>query len=157
MRRLLDRCAGIDVGQALLVVCVRVFDGKGTLAQQVRSFGATTPDLMMLRDWLISLGVTHVAMESTGVYWKAPYYMLEDHFEMLLVNAAHLKHVPGRKTDVIDAQWIAEVLSYGLLRPSFVPSPPFRELRDLTRYRKSLIRARTGEVNRLHRYSRTPA
>jgi Transposase len=90
MRRLLDRCAGIDVGQALLVVCVRVFDGKGTLAQQVRSFGATTPDLMMLRDWLISLGVTHVAMESTGVYWKAPYYMLEDHFEMLLVNAAHL-------------------------------------------------------------------
>jgi transposase len=151
MRRLLDRCAGIDVGQALLVVCVRVFDGKGTLAQQVRSFGATTPDLMMLRDWLISLGVTHVAMESTGVYWKAPYYMLEDHFEMLLVNAAHLKHVPGRKTDVIDAQWIAEVLSYGLLRPSFVPSPPFRELRDLTRYRKSLIRARTGEVNRLHK------
>jgi transposase len=151
MRRLLDRCAGIDVGQALLVVCVRVFDGKGTLAQQVRSFGATTPDLMVLRDWLISLGVTHVAMESTGVYWKAPYYMLEDHFEVLLVNAAHLKHVPGRKTDVIDAQWIAEVLSYGLLRPSFVPAPPFRELRDLTRYRKSLIRARTGEVNRLHK------
>ena len=151
MRRLLDRCAGIDVGQALLVVCVRVFDGKGTLAQEVRSFGATTPDLMMLRDWLISQEVTHVAMESTGVYWKAPYYVLEDDFEVLLVNAAHLKHVPGRKTDVIDAQWIAEVLSYGLLRPSFVPAPPFRELRDLTRYRKSLIRARTGEVNRLHK------
>ena len=114
MRRLIDRCAGIDVGQALLVVCVRVFDGKGGLSQQTRSFGATTPDLVVLRDWLISLRVTHVAMESTGVYWKAPYYVLEEHFEVLLVNAAHLKHVPGRKTDVIDAQWIAEVLSYGL-------------------------------------------
>jgi transposase len=117
----------------------------------VRSFGATIPDLLVLRDWLASLGVTHVAMESTGVYWKAPYYILEDDFEVLLVNAAHLKHVPGRKTDVIDAQWIAEILSFGLLRPSFVPPRPFRELRDLTRYRKALIRARTSEVNRLHK------
>lgn len=150
MRRLIDRCAGIDVGQALLVVCVRVVDGS-RLVEEVRSFGATTPDLLALRDWLVGLGVTQVAMESTGVYWKAPYYMLEDEFEVLLVNAAHLKHVPGRKTDVIDAQWIAEVLSYGLLRPSFVPPRPFRELRDLTRYRTSLIRARTGEVNRLHK------
>jgi transposase len=151
MRRLIDRCAGIDVGQALLVVCIRVFDESGRLAQEVRSFGATTPDLVALRDWLTSRGVTHLAMESTGVYWKAPYYMLEDDFEVLLVNAAHLKHVPGGKTDVIDAQWIAEVLSYGLLRPSFVPTRPFRELRDLTRYRKALIRARTSEVNRLHK------
>src|SRR3954452_13651318 len=151
MRRLIDRCAGIDVGQALLVVCVRVVDEKGRLDQQVRSFGATTPDLLDLRDWLAAAAVTHVAMESTGVYWKAPYYLLEDEFEVLLVNAAHLKHVPGRKTDVIDAQWIAEVLSYGLLRPSFVPPRPFRELRDLTRYRKALIRARTSEVNRLHK------
>ena len=151
MRRLIDRCAGIDVGQALLVVCVRVVSDRGRLAEEVRSFGATTPDLLELRDWLASLGVTHMAMESTGVYWKAPYYLLEDDFEMLLVNAAHLKHVPGRKTDVIDAQWIAEVLSYGLLRPSFVPPRPFRELRDVTRYRKALIRARTSEVNRLHK------
>jgi transposase len=150
MRRLIDRCAGIDVGQALWVVRVRVVDGS-RLVEEVRSFGATTPDLVALRDWLVGLGVTQVAMESTGVYWKAPYYMLEDEFEVLLVNAAHLKHVPGRKTDVIDAQWIAEVLSYGLLRPSFVPARPFRELRDLTRYRKSLIRARTSEVNRLHK------
>lgn len=148
---MIDRCAGIDVGQALLVVCVRVVSDRGKLAEEVRSFGATTPDLLELRDWLASLGVTHVAMESTGVYWKAPYYLLEDDFEMLLVNAAHLKHVPGRKTDVIDAQWIAEVLSYGLLRPSFVPPRPFRELRDVTRYRKALIRARTSEVNRLHK------
>jgi transposase len=151
MRRLIDRCAGIDVGQALLVVCVRVVDEDGTVREQVRSFGATTPDLLDLRDWLTTAGVTHVAMESTGVYWKAPYYMLEDAFEVLLVNATHLKHVPGRKTDVIDSQWIAEVLSYGLLRPSFVPPRPIRELRDLTRYRKALIRARTSEVNRLHK------
>jgi transposase len=148
---LLDRCAGIDVGQALLVVCVRVVTEAGKLEQEVRSFGATTPDLLALREWLVLRGVTQVAMESTGVYWKAPYYLLEDDFEVLLVNAAHLKHVPGRKTDVIDAQWIAEVLSYGLLRPSFVPPRPFRELRDLTRYRKALIRARTSEVNRLHK------
>lgn len=151
MRRLIDRCAGIDVGQALLVVAVRLVDEQSGLTEQVRSFGATTPDVLDLREWLTSLGVTHVAMESTGVYWKAPYYLLEDAFEVLLVNAAHLKHVPGRKTDVIDAQWIAEVLSYGLLRPSFVPDRPIRELRDLTRYRKALIRARTGEVNRLHK------
>src|SRR3954471_4839275 len=151
MRRLIDRCAGIDVGQALLVVCVRLVDSAGKLTEEIRSFGATAPDLLELRDWLAASSVTHVAMESTGVYWKAPYYLLEDEFEVLLVNAAHLKHVPGRKTDVIDAQWIAEVLSYGLLRPSFVPPRPFRELRDLTRYRKALIRARTSEVNRLHK------
>ena len=87
MRRLIDRCAGIDVGQALLEVCVRVVNEKGRLSQEVRSFGATTPDLLQLRDWLAAAGVTHVAMESTGVYWKAPYYMLEDAFEVLLVNA----------------------------------------------------------------------
>jgi len=151
MRRLIDRCAGIDVGQALLVVAVRLVEPDGACHEEVRSFGATTPDLLGLRDWLESLRVTHVAMESTGVYWKAPYYVLEDAFEVLLVNAAHLKHVPGRKTDVIDAQWIAEVLSCGLLRGSFVPPRPIRELRDLTRYRKALVRARTSEVNRLHK------
>lgn len=148
---MIDRCAGIDVGQGLLVVCVRVVDDAGEVVEQVRSWGATVPDLLGLRDWLLQLQVSEVAMESTGVYWKAPYYLLEDDFKILLVNAAHLKHVPGRKTDVIDAQWIAELLSYGLLRGSFVPPPPVRELRDLTRYRKALIRARTSEVNRLHK------
>jgi transposase len=111
MRRLIDRCAGIDVGQALLVVCVRLVDEHGAVIEEVRSFGATTPDLVALRDWLCSLQVRHVAMESTGVYWKAPYFLLADEFEVLLVNASHLKHVPGRKTDVIDAQPIAGVLS----------------------------------------------
>jgi len=115
---LIDRCAGIDVGQALWVVRVRVVDGS-RLVEEVRSFGATTPDLVALRDWLVGLGVTQVAMESTGVYWKAPYYMLEDEFEVLLVNAAHLKHVPGGKADVIDAQWIAEVLSCGVVAAQF--------------------------------------
>ena len=91
MRRLIDRCAGIDVGQALLVVCVWVVNGTGELVQEIRSFGATTPDLLELRDWLAASEVTHVAMESTGVYWKAPYYMLEDEFEVLLVNATLLK------------------------------------------------------------------
>ena len=107
--------------------------------------------MLVLRDWLVSQGVRQVVMESTGVYGKAPCYLLEDDFEVLLVNAAQVKHVPGRKTGVIDAQWVAEVLSYGLLRPSFVPPRLFRELRDLTRYRKALIRARTSEVNRLHK------
>jgi transposase len=115
------------------------------------SFGTTIPDLLGLRDWLAGLGVTHVAMESTGVYWKSPYYLLEDDFEVLLVNAAHVKHVPGRKTDTIDAAWLALLLSRGLLRASFVPPPPIRELRDLTRYRKALINERSREVNRIHK------
>ena len=113
MRRLIDRCAGIDVGQALLVVCVRVVNGTGELVQEIRSFGATTPDLLELRDWLAASEVTHVAMESTGVYWKAPYYMLEDEFEVLLVNARHVKNLPGRKTDVADATWLAQLGAHG--------------------------------------------
>jgi transposase len=151
MRRLIDRCAGIDVGQALLMVCVRIIAEAGEPAEHIREFGTTTPDLLGLRDWLAGLGVTHVAMESTGVYWKPVYYLLEDDFEVLLVNAAHLKHVEGRKTDTIDASWIAELCSYGLLRPSFVPPPPIRELRDLTRYRKALIQDRARQVNRIHK------
>ncbi len=151
MQRIIERCAGIDVHQAVLVVCARIVAAGGEVVEHVHSFGATTPDLLALRDWLAQLGVTHVAMESTGVYCKAPYYLLEDDFELLLVNAAHLKHVPGRKTDAIDAAWIAEQLSYGLLRPSFVPPPPIRELRDLTRYRKALSNERTREVNRVHK------
>lgn len=148
---LIERCAGIDVGRAELVVCARVPDQHGRRCRLIESFGATTPDLLALRDWLAGLGVTHVAMESTGVYWKAPYYLLEDDFEVLLVNAAHVKHVPGRKTDTIDAAWLALLLSRGLLRASFVPPPPIRELRDLCRYRKALINERSREVNRVHK------
>lgn len=148
---LIERCAGIDVGQAEVVVCARVPDQAGKRCRLVETFGTTVPDLLAVRDWLAGLGVTHVAMESTGVYWKSPNYLLEDDFEMLLVNAAHVKHVPGRKTDTIDAAWLALLLSRGLLRASFVPPPPIRELRDLTRYRKALINERSREVNRIHK------
>lgn len=119
--------------------------------QHVQTFGTTAAALLTLRDWLEAHGVTHVAMESTGVYWKPVYYVLEDRFTCLVVNAAHLKHVPGRKTDVQDCVWIAQVLEHGLLRGSFVPPRPMRELRDVTRYRKSLIQDRTRVANRLHK------
>ena len=143
-------CCGLDVHKAQLTACVRMLrDGK--LVELIETFGTTTPDLLALRDWLKAHGVTHVAMESTGVYWKAPYYMLEDEFEVLLVNAAHIKHAPGRKTDTIDAQWIAQLLACGLLRGSFVLPKPIRRLRDLTRYRKALIEERSRAVNRLHK------
>jgi transposase len=151
LEELIERCAGIDVGQAELVVCARVPDRSGKRHRLIERYGTTTPDLLALSDWLAGLGVTHVAMESTGVYWKAPYYLLEGDFEVLLVNAAHVKHVPGRKTDTIDAAWLALLLSRGLLRPSFVPPPPIRELRDLTRYRKALLNEKTREVNRIHK------
>lgn len=148
---LIERCAGIDVGQAVVVVCARVPDQSGKRCRLIETFGTTVPDLLALNDWLAGLGVTHVAMESTGVYWKSPYYLLEDDFEVLLVNAAHVKHVPGRKTDTIDAAWLALLLSRGLLRASFVPPPPIRELRDLTRYRKALINEKSREINRIHK------
>ena len=105
MEQLVERCAGVDVGRAELRVCARVPDRRGRVAELIASYGTTTPDLLALHEWLQGLGVTQVAMESTGVYWKPLYYLLEDDFEVLLVNAAHVKHVPGRKTDTIDAAW----------------------------------------------------
>jgi transposase len=117
----------------------------------VQSFGTTAGDLLVLRDWLAAHGVTHVAMESTGVYWKPVFYALESDFTCLLVNAAHIKQVPGRKTDVRDCVWIAQLLEHGLLRGSFVPPTPIREIHDPTRYRKALIQDRTRVANRLHK------
>jgi transposase len=148
---ILERCAGLDVHQATVVACLRLPGPGRTRTQVVQTFGTTTPDLLALRDWLAAHQVTHVAMESTGVYWKPVYSVLEDAFTLLLVNAAHLAKVPGRKTDVADCAWIAQLLECGLLRGSFVP-PPIRELRDLTRYRKALLQDRTREVNRLHKF-----
>lgn len=148
---LIERCAGIDVGQAELVVCARFPDARGIRSKEIATFGTTTPDLLVLSDWLAGLGITDVAMESTGVYWKPVFYILENDFHVLLVNARDVKHVPGRKTDTIDAAWLALLLSRGLLRASFVPPQPIRELRDLTRYRKALIQERTSEVNRIHK------
>jgi transposase len=151
MQQLLDRVAGLDVHRKTIAVCVRVPAPDGDRTQHVRTFGTTAADLVTLRDWLEAHHVTHVAMESTGVYWKPVFYVLEEAFTCLLVNARHVEKVPGRKTDVQDCVWLAQLLEYGLLRGSFVPPPPLRELRDLTRYRKVLIQDRTREVNRLHK------
>ena len=146
-----ERCAGLDVHKATITGCIRSPGPGRTRAQVTQTFGTTTPDLLALRDWLTAHAVTDVAMESTGVYWKPVYYVLEDAFRVLLVNAAHMANVPGRKTDVADCAWIAQLLECGLLRGSFVPPPAIRELRDLTRYRKALIQDRTREANRLHK------
>src|SRR5688572_5230655 len=147
----ITRCAGLDVHKATVVATVRV-PGDGSRRQVVtETFGTMTPDLIALREWLQAYGVTQVALESTGVYWKPVYYVLEDAFELLLINMQALKHVPGRKTDVKDSEWLAQLLECGLLRSSFVPPPPIRELRDITRYRVQQTRDRSREVNRLQK------
>lgn len=152
MEQLIERCCGLDVHKATVSACVRVTQRPGgEVKQEVRTFATTTPELLALREWLSEQRVTHVAMEATGVYWKSIYYMLENDFELLLVNPAHFKQVPGRKTDVADCAWLAQLLEHGLLRSSFVPPAPIRELRDLTRYRKSLTEERTRAANRLHK------
>ena len=151
MDRWIERCCGLDVHKQTVAACVRVPGAQGRRTQEVRTFGTTTPDLLALQDWLAAHQVTHVAMESTGVFWKPVYYVLEARFTVLLVNAAHVKQVPGRKTDVRDCQWIAELLEHGLLRGSFVPPPGIRDLRELTRYRRTQIQERTRVANRLHK------
>lgn len=151
MRRLLERCAALDVHKASVTACARILGVGGDVEEVMAEFSTMAADLLALRDWLRELGVTDVAMEATGVYWKPVYYALEDDFELLLVNAQHVKNVPGRKTDTMDAQWLCQLLECGLLRASFVPPKPIRELRDLTRYRKSLIKERQQEANRLHK------
>jgi transposase len=148
---LYPHCAGIDVHQKTVVVCVRHADGGGRPRQEVRTFATLTAELLALADWLAEQGVSHVAMESTGVYWKPVYHLLEGRFEVLLVNAQHIKQVPGRKTDVKDCQWIAELLQHGLLKASFVPPPPIRELRDLTRQRTQLVGEKTAVANRIQK------
>jgi transposase len=151
MELMITHGAGLDVHQATVVATVRVPSAAGGRHVETRTFGTMTSDLLTLREWLQAHGVTHVAMESTGVYWRPIYYLLEDGFTLLLINMQHLTHVPGRKTDVKDSEWLAQLLECGLLRSSLVPPPPIRELRDLTRYRKQQIAERTQEVNRLHR------
>jgi transposase len=151
MQVLYERCCGLDVHKMTVAACVLVPGPGGAPRKEVRTFGTMTADLLALGDWLAGQGVTHVAMESTGVYWKPVWNLLEDRFELLLVNAAHVKAVPGRKTDVRDCEWLADLLRHGLLRGSFVPDRPQRELRELTRYRTTLVRERTAEVNRLQK------
>ena len=151
MEHLYPRCAGIDVHKGNVVVCVRCCDRPGKVFEEVRTFSTMTADLLALADWLAEHGVTHVAMESTGVYWKPVFNILEGHVSVILVNAEHIKKVPGRKTDVKDCQWIAPLLQHGLLKASFVPPQPIRELRDLTRQRTQLIQERSAAANRIQK------
>lgn len=149
MEQLHARCAGLDVHQATVVACVLIDEGKRVPRKEVRTFGTMHAELLELRRWLERLGITHVAMEGTGVYWRPVYSVLEGVVDLTVANAAHIKNVPGRKTDVIDAHWLATLLRFGLLRKSFVPSKNIREIRELTRYRRKLVQAETAEKNRI--------
>ena len=151
METIFDRVAGLDVHKAQVTACVRVPAAGGGREQQVAEFATTVRGLVALLDWLEAHRVTHVAMEATGVYWQPVWHVLEDAFELMLVNARHVKQVPGRKTDVSDAAWICQLMEAGLLRGSFVPPKPQRALRTLTRYRKTQIQERQREANRLHK------
>jgi len=146
-----ERCCGLDIHKRTVVACIRIQKAEGGAQTDIKTFSTMSFDLLILRDWLTANRITHVAMESTGVYWKPVYNLLEDQFNVLLVNAHHIKALPGRKTDVKDCEWIANLLAHGLIKGSFIPPEPIRDLRDLTRYRKSLIDERIREVNRLHK------
>jgi len=149
METMVERCAGLDVHKDTVVACVRTPGLKGERQVELREFGTKTREVLALRDWLVEQGVTLVGMEATGVYWKPIYYVLEDTLECWLLNARHLRNVPGRKTDMQDAAWIAQLIEHGLVKPSFVPPPAIRELRNLVRYRKAQIEERTRESQRL--------
>ena len=151
MEVLYERCAGLDIHKRSIVACVIVPGAGKQPAKQIRSFGTMSRDLLALGDWLSEQQVSHVGMEATGSFWQPIYNLLEDRFELLLANARHIKAVPGRKTDVHDSEWIADLLRHGLLRASFVPPRAQRELRELTRYRTSLIHERTRVVQRLQK------
>ncbi len=151
MDQMVERPAALDVHKEQVTACVRTPGEGDGRSQEVREFKTTVRSLLGMRDWLAGLGVTHVAMEATGVYWRPVWAVLEDEFELLLCNAAHVKNVPGRKTDVGDSQWLCQLLEFGLLRASFVAPKPVRELRELTRRRRTLVCERSQEVNRLHK------
>jgi transposase len=146
-----ERCAGIDIGKADVKVCVRVPGPGKRRRKEVRTFSTMTRDLLAMRDWLLAEQVTVAGMEATGAYWKPVFYLLENDIECWLLNARHMKNVPGRKTDVADSEWICKMVEHGLVRPSFVPPPEIRQLRDLTRYRTEVIRERTREAQRLEK------
>jgi transposase len=151
METVVRRCAGLDVHKLTIVAAVRIITDDGEVVVHTETFGTTSPDILRLNDWLASYQIRVVGMESTGVFWKPVYALLETEFECWLLNAAHLRNVPGRKTDVADAAWIAQLVAHGLVRPSFVPPREIRELRELTRYRKAVIQERSREAQRLHK------
>ncbi|WP_406726362.1 IS110 family transposase [Streptomyces sp. GD-15H] len=146
-----ERCAEIDIGKADVKVCIRIPGPGKRRRKEVRTFSTMTRDLLAMRDWLLAEGITVVGMEATGSYWKPVFYLLENDIECWLLNARHMKNVPGRKTDVADSEWICKMVEHGLVRPSFVPPPEIRQLRDLTRYRTEVIRERTREAQRLEK------
>jgi transposase len=149
MEAIIERCCGLDVHQSVVLACLIIGEMGGKPRKEMRRYGTTTRELKLLREWLLSMGCTHVAMASTGVYWKPVYAVLEGFFEIVVGNAHHIKNVPGRKTDVKDCEWIGDLLRHGLIAKSFVPPKPVRELRDLTRYRRKLVEAGATERNRL--------
>src|SRR5213594_4771306 len=140
-------CCGIDVHARMLVACLILANGE----KEIRTFSTMTDDLLRLRDWLVAAQCTHVAIESTGVYWKPVFNILEDALTVILINPEHAHALRGRKTDVKDAEWLADLLRHGLLKPSFIPPLPIRELRELTRYRESLVREQTARANRIQK------
>ncbi len=149
MEVIIERCCGLDVHQETVVACVLIGAPGERPRKEIRTFRTMTRDLEALRDWLQELGVTHVGMESTGVYWRPVYAVLEGCFELIVGNARHIRNVPGRKTDVKDAEWIADLVRHGLIAKSFVPPKPLRELRELLRYRRKLVESQAAERNRL--------
>jgi hypothetical protein len=155
MQVMVERCCGLDVHQETVVACVLVGAPGLRPRKELRTFGTMTRDLEALRDWLKAEGVTHVGMESTGIYWRPVYAVLEGHFEVIVGNARHVRNVPGRKTDVKDAEWIGELIRHGLIAKSFVPPRPLQELRDLLRYRRKLVESQAAERNRLLRLLET--
>src|SRR5437899_4517118 len=151
MQVLYQSCCGMDVHKRFVVACLLWQGADGQPHKEIRRYDTMTGDLLQCIDWLQARGCTHVAMESTGVYWKPVFTLMEGRLDVVVVNAQHMKAVPGRKTDIKDAEWIAELLQHGLLKASFIPLRPQRELRDLTRYRLTLSQERTRLVNRLHK------
>src|SRR6266702_1165866 len=155
LRVLYARCAGLDVHKAIIVACLLLTAANGKASREVRTFASTTAGLSALADWLASQGVTHVAMESTGVFWRPVFNILEGRFQVILVNAQHMKAVPGHKTDVKDSEWIADLLRHGLLTASFIPPKPIRDLRDLVRSRKTVVQQRAQAITRVQKVLET--
>jgi len=148
MEAIIERVAGLDIHQATIVACVLIGTPGKKPSKETRTFGTMTRDLEALRTWLQEQGVTHVGMEATGIYWQPVYAMLESDFTVIVGNAYHMRNVPGRKTDVKDAEWIADLIRHGLVKPSFVPPPNLRDLRDLVRHRRTLVGLQATERNR---------
>jgi transposase len=152
MEAIIERCCGIDVHKKTITVCLMIGAAGKTPSKTIKTFSTMTQDLLACRDWLISEGCTHAVVESTGVYWKPLFNVLEETIEVILANARHIKNVPGRKTDVKDCEWLAQLLRHGLVKGSFIPPKPIRQLRDLTRYRQKLVQQRSSELNRLQKF-----